>query len=429
MGYLVTFLLIGLLILIHEMGHWFAAFRMGVKTLEFSLGFGPLLARITRKGMKFSFRAIMFGGFVRLKGLDEEEGKDDPDSYFVQPGWKKVVILVAGPVANFFLAILFFYFVPLLFGETALFPAITKVFPGSPAEKAGIPESSIILSVNDQSVNLPEIRSIVRHSGGAEISLLIRSREGDSVYRVKPEKMNLEGQIIWGIGVQLKEIPFPTGLVNWVKPHSQLWKAGLRPGDRILQINDMPLEVFFAQSDTSHQFPLNLEWVDVQQKVHSASLVITEKEYHSLQFQLYKKKVSPLSAFSRAGNLMLLITGKIGDFFADLIHGNKEALKQVAGPVGIFAYTLLAYQMGWDVLLLHFASISWVLGLMNLFPIPPLDGGRVVLLPLEMQKGRKKWGIWLSHMLQAMGIALLLLLILWITFMDIVKIRSGEVLP
>ncbi|MHA2609482.1 MAG: RIP metalloprotease RseP [bacterium JZ-2024 1] len=429
MSYLVTFVLIGLLILIHEAGHWFSASRLGVKTLEFSVGFGPLLAQTMRKGMKFSLRAIMFGGFVRLKGLDEEEGKEDPDSFLVQPAWKKVLILVAGPVANFLLALLFFYFIPLFFGETALFPFIAQVFPGSPAEKAGIPANSIILSVNDRTVNSAEIRSIIRNSNGAEISMLIRSKEGDFVYRVKPEKMNLEGAMGWGIGIQLKEVPFLTGIVNWVKPHSRLWQAGLRPGDRILQINDMPLEVFFAQSNSSKQIPLNIEWVDAQQNFHSASLVITEKEYHSLQFQMYKKKVSPISAFSRAGNLIALISGKIGEFFVNLFQGNKEALKQVAGPVGIFAYTLLAYQMGWDVLFLHFASISWVLGLMNLVPIPPLDGGRVILLPLETYRGRKKWTLWLSHMLQAVGIALLLLLILWITFMDIVKIRAGDFFP
>ncbi len=405
---------------------------MGVKPLEFSIGFGPLLAQKIRRGMKISLRLILFGGFVRLKGLDEEEGKEDPDSYFVQPARKKMGILFAGPIANLILALMFFYLVPVFFGATRYLTVITNILPGSPAEKAGIPEHSIILSVNDKPANISFIRSQIRKSKGAEVHLLLRTAQGDQSYTIKPEWMFLGDGMGWGLGVHMREIVHSDNIVNWVKPGSSVWLAGLRPGDKIVSLNDLAVEVFFAQSiaeiqDDAQLQPkiIQMKWLDRKQNFYSASVTWQERSFH---LRLKKKRVSPIAGFSHMWNLAALVTGQIGGFFIGLFRGQKEVLKQVAGPVGIFAYTMIAYQMGWDILFLHFAILSWVLGIMNLLPIPPLDGGRIAMLPLETLQ-KKNWNIWLERSLQLIGMVFLILLILWITVQDILKFRTGGFIP
>ncbi|MFU8795581.1 MAG: RIP metalloprotease RseP [Dethiobacteria bacterium] len=321
----------GVLILVHELGHYFVARLTGIKVLELAIGFGPKILGWSKDGIDYSLRAVPLGGFCRMLGESPDEA-EDPDSFPQKPILSRAAVLLAGAGMNLVLAIVIFFVIFFFITGVPGYDSATigYVIENTPAETAGLEDGDKILLINGEETNeWNDVLSLISARPAEEINLLIE-RDG-------------------------KELNF--NIVTEVAPETGRGMIGIGPA--------MLKYRFFTSLSTS---------------IERFGLII------SSMFQV--------------------LTG--------------QAPLDVAGPVGIIFVIGEVAQTGFINLLLLTALISISLGIMNLLPIPALDGGRLFFLLVEALRGRKidpeKEGF-----IHFIGFALLILLILFITYQDLLR--------
>lgn len=344
---IIGLVVLSVILLTHELGHFITAKASGVKVEEFGLGFPPRLLSMRRGETLYSLNAIPFGAFNKLAG---EEDPKAPRSLASKSVGIRLLVLSAGSLMNVLLAFLLFsitFMVPhdMVMGQVV----VEEVVPDSPAARAGIEPGDIILSVNDKPVdNTMDLSRYIRLNLGKETTVVIR--HGDSTteeVQVIPRWKPPEGQGATGIVISM---PNPT-IVSQRYP---FWKA-------------IPMGVNGLIETTI----------------------------------LYKN-------------------GMIG-----VIIGAIPA--QFIGPVGIVQATgEIAVKAGISALLEFAAFISLILGILNIFPLPALDGGRIVFVLLEWVRRGKRVSPRTEGLVHAIGFATLIAAILVITYQDIIRIITGE---
>ncbi|MDI6709157.1 MAG: RIP metalloprotease RseP [Bacillota bacterium] len=329
----------GLLIFIHELGHFLVAKRSGILVHEFALGFGPKLAGIKRGDTLYSIRAFPLGGFVRMAGMDpnEDEAKIGPGRSFKEkPVWKRMAVIFAGPLMNLVLAAVLLAVVFLFQGLPMATTTVGEVLPDRPALAAGVRPGDRIVAVDGAPVRTwAETSTRISEGTGREIALTVERGGERLVLRVKP--MEVDGRAVIGIRPMVE--PRPVGVVT-----------ALGEGVRYTW------------------------W------------------------------------------FITLIFGFIGQMF---FH---QAPAELAGPVRIVAEIGdVANRFGFLALLQLAAFLSVNLGLFNLFPIPALDGSRLMFLAWEGISGRpvnpEKEGF-----IHLIGFGLLLVLMVVVTYNDIMQL-------
>ena len=343
----VAFLVVlAVLIIAHELGHFTTAKAFGVRVDEFGLGFPPRLLSLKLGETRYSLNAVPLGGFIKMAG---EEDPKEPRSLASKRAGARILILSAGSLMNALLPLLLFsiaFMVPhsLVIGQFS----VTDIAPNSPAAMAGIESGDIILSVNENPVrNIGDLHRYIQLNLGKETSIAISrgdatTKEIQLIPRWKPP----EGQGAVGIRINM---PNPT-IVTQSEP---FWRA----------------------------IPLGVK-----------ELIET--------FVLFKN-----------GILSLFI--------------GTETL-QVTGPIGIAQITGEVAKAGISPLLRFAAFLSINLAIINLFPLPALDGGRIVFVLLEWVRRGKRIAPKTEGLIHAIGFALLMAAILAITYQDIIRIISGE---
>ncbi len=363
MNIIIFLIVLAVLILVHEFGHFIVAKKSGVRVDEFGLGFPPKLFGVKKGETEYTVNAIPFGGFVKIFGENPDDeslhGPDRERSLVYKPKWIQAVIISAGVLFNFLLAWILFslgfmYGLPMSSesyprGATVVHEEliITDVKEGAPAERGGILKGDVVRSLMVSGEVLEVARSesmkefIVRH--GEETITLTYTRDGkESVTKVTPEK-GVIGDMP-GIGVALQTL----GIV---------------------------------------QLPT-------------------------------------LRAFFEGGKMTVVLTGATIAAFADLVKDafqGEADLKSLAGPVGIVSLVGDATALGFVYLLQFVAFISINLGVLNLLPIPALDGGRLLFLLIEAVKG-SRMNYKIVNMIHAVSFVFLVLLMLLVTYNDIVRL-------
>ena len=343
MSVLITIIIIAVLILAHEWGHFMAARRIGIPVYEFSLGFGTKLLSTKRNGVEYSLRLLPLGGYVRMAG-EEPGDENDPNGFNNRTPLEKIRVSFAGPFMNFVLALLLFIFSFAFIGipESSDQPVLGKVLDNRTAAEAGLKPGDRIISVNQKSVaTWSDFTEMIAASTSGEPLYLEVERDGRSQ--------------------SLKVFPDNEG-------------TGGKPAIGVLnQVNCSRLGI-------GDSIKLGLE-------------------------QTYQLTVLLLSW------LGTLFTG--GASTADL-----------AGPVGIVSLVGEAAQIG-TVFLLNFAAyLSINLGILNLLPIPALDGSRIVFAVVQAVR-RKPMEPEKEGFVHWLGFLLLMLLIVIVTFNDIVRLIKG----
>ena len=311
MSWLIALLVLSALIFFHELGHYSAARFFGVYVEVFSIGFGKKLFSFDWLNTRWQISAIPLGGYVKMKGQDDSDptaASDDTDSYTAKKPWQRIVILLAGPLANFALAWAFYYALA-LGGPQTLSPIIGNVVHDSPASLAGLQKGDVVLSINDQSI-----------AQWSEISDAVKSSVGPLVFRIE------RGETLHLISVT----PKISQTQNIFKETIQQRMVGIAPSGATHTLELTPLAaVSYASQET-----------------YTSSLLI---------FQSIQK----------------LLTGIV-------------PAKEVGGVVSIAQITADAAEYGWMSLLFFSALISVNLGVLNLLPIPALDGGHIMFNLYEM---------------------------------------------
>ena len=330
--------LLSLLVMIHELGHYFAGRALGFSILEFSIGMGPkLLKKKDKRGTEFSLRAFPIGGMCRFEG--EDENVESEKSFNAQKVWKRIVVVLAGPLTNLVFAILLAFATLTAFGD--FMPAIYEVNQGSPAEAAGMQQGDIITQIDGKPV-----------------------------------------------------------------------RFYFQTVDMILAIKSEDIAITVTRDGAEKQLYLENIYNEAQGKNIIGVTITTER-----------MKFSAGESALRSVNYVTATMVETFRFFGRAIQGNASS-SDAAGPVAIVAIISEAVRSSGETVLRQLVLISASLGIMNLLPIPAMDGGRLVFLVIEGIRGkpisREKEGL-----IHFVGLILLFGLIILLTFNDVGNLING----
>ncbi len=412
---------IGVLVTFHEFGHYWVARKAGVKVLRFSVGFGkPLFTwrRKTAEGdeIEYIVAAIPLGGYVKM--LDEREGevaeKDKKRAFNNQKVSTRIAIVFAGPAFNFILAI-FLYWLVFMLGATVDRPLVGETEVGSIAEQAGFEKRDEVLKVGDRSIrSWNEFRLAILDQGldGGNIQILVRNIDGIEISRKlalgEIRLLKNEGDIFKLIGFS-QWWPELTAEIGGVIENSAAENAGLQKNDIILQVDGIEIDQWLSlvkmirdKPNKAMQFVVLRSGIEKSLTVIPQSRAVNDKSgkdgeqgfigaYQYISDEVRQQLVthieySPLEAITKAtvktwdmSSLTLRVLWK-------MITG-EAALSNISGPITIATYAGVTASIGLVSFLSFLAVISVSLGVLNLLPVPMLDGGHLFYYLIEIVKG------------------------------------------
>lgn len=430
------FLLICVLVFVHEYGHFWAARKCGVKVLRFSIGFGKVLWRRTDKhGTEFAFSLIPLGGYVQMSQSEAGEVNVKNDALNQKSVLQRAFIVAAGPIANFLFAILAYWAV-FMAGVPTVKPVVGNVLPQTIAAQAGIEPEFQFKQIDGRTVHDWE-----------EVSLALIGKVGEQAVKIEGIFANSDVPVeatldLSGWDIQAREIDPLTSLgirpkSGYVEPMiksvvegSSAALGGLLPKDKMVRVNGEPFDWQKLVETVRAGQVLNLEierggelkMFTLQPQKNSAGqyLVGIEPEFQPLA-EKYRTvlQYDVLSAFSKSLEKVFGLVGDIFRFIGKLLTGDL-ALSNMGGPLSIAKGAGATAQSGLVYYLGFMALISVNLGVMNLFPILPLDGGQLVLLAVEKLRGKplsQKW----QFGFQKIGIVLVLWLMAFVLLNDVLS--------
>ena len=406
---------LGILITFHEFGHYWVARRCGVKILRFSIGFGrPIYRR--RFGVdesEFVISALPLGGYVKM--LDEREGTVAPEeldrAFNNKPVSRRIAIVLAGPVFNFIFAVCA-YWLMFITGISGLKPVIGSVAPDSLAMQAGLNDGDEIIKVDDQAT--PTWSSVVdvlvaRVITGQQVRMLVRTERGSDRYvdlalrQISIDSM-ASGDLLGQLGMT-PAYPMVRVMVREVEENSAAHRAGLRQDDQLLSADDQPVSnavewVKYVQQRPGRPMQveilragktLTIDLVPVQ-TVDEAGVSVGRvgtmvydqiiEPNNLMATQSYSIDRAMLKALDRTLE-MSIMTFRI---LAKMVVG-EASIKNITGPISIAQYAGQSAGLGLAVFLGFLAVVSLSLGVLNLLPIPLLDGGHLLYYLVEILKG------------------------------------------
>lgn len=401
---------LGLLVSIHEYGHFWVARKVGVKVLRFSVGFGKSLW--TRVGKvdktEYTVAAIPLGGYVKM--LDERVEPVPPGerhrAFNRQPLWARSAVVIAGPLANFLLAVLAFWLV-MMIGIRGIAPVIGPVTPDTPAANAGFQENDQLLSINGTATpSWSDARLELLDSGlNSDRPTLIEVETADG-RKATRELLLADTAILKESGDPIERMGFTAWfpeiepIIGTVLPDGAAAEAGLQPGDRILSIDDEPIadwREFVAKVQPSANTELQLL---VQRGDASLSLAVTPQPVdignntigrigvsENQSASLFEKvrvtvQYSPIAALGKALERTWEMTKLMLSMLVKLVVG-QASLDNISGPISIAQYAGQSASVGIDHYINFIAMISISLAVLNLLPIPMLDGGHLMYFAIE----------------------------------------------
>lgn len=436
------------IIVVHEWGHFIVARCVGIKVLRFSMGFGkPLWRYQGKKGTEYTIGWLPLGGYVKMLG--EEAGQvlspeEQAQAYTSKSVWARMAVVSAGPLINFLLAILLFWWV-FSGGIQQIRPIIGEVRPGSAAAVAGLQSGDEILAINGdpvygwQSVLMTFMRSI----GDAQAIDLTLKNPDFPTGIVKPLLLadwHLDSnrvQPLEALGITPYEPKIPPILDNVAKD-SPAAGAGLQVGDRIRVMNGQPLLDWFSLVKWVHEHPGATLSLVIER--HQALLSLPALQIRTMKEQgqaygylgagvqawswpsemIRTLHLSPLAALQRSLQQTKNLISFNFHVIVKMFEGNIS-VRMLGGPISIFQSAGAASQEGLKAYLSFVAFVSVTLGFVNLLPIPGLDGGHLLFQLIELIRKRPvevRWQEWSLRL----GMLLLIFLMLQATFNDLMRL-------
>lgn len=432
---LAFFVLICVLVFVHEYGHFWAARKCGVRVLRFSIGFGKVLwCKTDKHGTEFAFSLIPLGGYVKMYGEDPERTFPEHESIANKSVLQRTFIIIAGPLANLLFAIVAYWAV-FMAGVPTLKPVIGGVIPQTIAAQAGVVPELQIKQVDGRNVqNWEEVTLALVGKVGAErveISGTLVDEDLPRTYTLDLSEWQIDDRRenpLTVLGIKPKSSVVEP-IIKEIVEQSPAEKLGLKANDVIISINQQPFDWDFLVEQVQTGKPLDLvvEKAGVQhhyqiQPEKSAKenrYFIGVKPTFQPLAEKYRTelKYDMLTAFQKSLEKVGSLFVTIWQFIGKLLTG-ELSLKTMGGPISIAKGAGLTAEIGWVYYLSFMALISVNLGVMNLFPILPLDGGQLVLLGAEAVRGKP-----LSEnaqlRFQQIGMALVMSLMVVVVFNDL----------
>lgn len=426
------------LIFVHELGHFLVARRYGVVVEKFSLGFGPKLLSYKPGKTEYIIAAIPLGGYVKMKGEDPgEELKDSEGSFSAAPVQARLAIAFAGPLFNVLFAVLIFI-VFYMNGTNTLSSTIGEVRDQSPAQAAGIQTGDRIVEVNGEKIRFwDELLKIVHASPGQKMEFMVERNKKTllnfSITPVAEEITNLFGkkERVGLIGVR----PLVHN-VSIVEEGSPADKAGLKVGDTIISVDGTPIKGWAdmktaALDKPGQELEFKFERDGIEQTVRltpdkkevkdeSGKKVILGVIGIGMGGEMIREQYGPIGATLRGLEETWRMTYLILMSIKELIFGSVPA-DQLGGPILIFQIYGEQAKRGFNELMRLTALLSINLGLINLLPIPILDGGHILFFLIEIVKGKPVSEKNRERAAQV-GLFMLLSLMVFVFYNDIMRI-------
>ena len=411
-------ILLGVIIGIHELGHFLAARKFNVHVIRFKIGFGKtLVSRFDKRGTEFSIGLLPLGGYVQMLGEDNPiQGKDsDLDNYSEEISYPqaslgaRAIITAAGPIANFVLAVIA-YFLIFMIGVKDLVPIVGAVNDDSLAMQAGIEVGDRIVSIdNKEVVSLKDLNTLLALRIGETGSILVNYKKPNSDLKYS-ESVNIEDwlsseldqSIISSFGI----LPFIPPIVSSVQVGSPADKSGIESGDQIIRVGDNVIRTWYElveeissipdketsltikRNGTSFSVPASIGSVqdELGMKIGRIGIArISSNEEIPDEFLVITKK-GPMESFALGIKETYNFTVLILDSIGKMITGSISA-ENIGGPIQIAVLSGSAAKAGLVSFISMIALLSINLGLINLLPVPILDGGQLVLIAAEKIKG------------------------------------------
>lgn len=342
---IIFILILGIIIMVHEFGHFIFSKMFGVYVYEFSLGMGPKIFGKKRKNdeTEYCLRAIPIGGFVQLAGEEVDDDKKIPKNkkLYTKPVWQRFLIMFFGAGNNFILALILLFLYALIWGAPVMSPVISGVSDNLPAQSVGIEPGDKFISINGHKTStIDDVQVyLTLYNDGNEVDFAIEKKDGSiKNYKITPEKQTVDGEDVYRYGLEFNQ--------------------GIEKG------------------------------------------LIASVKYSFVKFSaLIKQMVIVIKS---------LFTGVLG-------------LKSLSGPVGIFGAVGQTKEAGISSILQLIALLSVNVGFINLIPFPAFDGGRILFLLIEKIKGSPV-STKVENIIHSIGFILLIMLMLYITFNDVLKL-------
>lgn len=422
MKILIALLVFSVIVLFHELGHFLLAKRNGIAVTEFSLGMGPRLLSTEKGGTRYSLKLFPIGGSCMMVGEDEED--DSEGSFNKASVWARISVVAAGPIFNFILAFVFAMIITSVVGYD---PArVLQVTEGSPAAQAGLKEGDVITEFQGKHISIGrDLDSYMTLHGlqDEEISLTYK-RDGekhDIQFQANSENRYMLGFTYLSEG---------TPEITQVMLNSAMANAGVMPGDIIREINgnavadSQELQAYLQEHPLDGtEITLGIER-DGKVEAISATPQMTKRVDSGFVYNIYREKTNFLGVMKYSAVEVRYWISTTVESLMMLIKG-QFSVNDLSGPVGIIDVIGDSYEeaksegavMVWMQMLYWAILLSANLGVMNLLPIPALDGGRLVFLLIEAVR-KKRLNPDVEGMVHFAGFVLLMMLMVFVMFND-----------
>ena len=430
MNILVAILAFNIIVIIHELGHFIAAKKSGVKVLEFSLFVGPKIFSVNKNGTMYSLRLIPIMAYVKMEG--EEEDSDSEDAFNKKPGYIRALIAFSGPLANLLLAAVLLTAVFSVQGFTTT--SVNRVAEDSPAAEAGIKPGDKIVSYDGKRVYLPiDAVQFLYVSKGipAEVEYV---RSGEK-FRKTINPTVIPASESPKLGVSLGGVnDADSNVIRALSPGLPAEKMGLMVGDRIIALNGVEIKsaqelIDIVSKNGAKPIAVKALRGDSEVNVTLTPEIVKSQEMYDLGLEFASKSGGVIESLGESAVFTYSIVRSTGYSVVWLITG-KARLNELMGPIGMVSTISTAVEQAPNMMemLLYLmyitALMSIAIGATNLIPFPVLDGGRILLIGIEAIRG-KPISREREAFISMIGFGLIILLGIYAAYNDIVRIVTG----
>ena len=432
---LVFAFVLGVLVFVHEFGHFFMAKLVGIRVEVFSWGYGKRLVGIKKGDTDYRISMIPLGGYVKFSGEEvlEEKREMDAQDFMAKTRWKRFLVLVMGSLMNICLAIVFMSIINMSGVSVSKYmdgkPVIGWIESESPAEKAQLQVDDEILSINNKKIDTwsdvelalgtkPDKTIDIEIKRGDLVLIIPLLTESRSIKLTKESREKIE---IGYAGISAKIWP----QVMMVTSGSAADKAGIKAGDVIREIAGKPAH-YFVFTETIQKYPEQEIDFGIIRDGELIHLNVTPKREGDVgvigvasTVESVSRQVGFFGAIAQSVKENARMAGMVITFIKDLLTG-EASTRQLGGPIAIANLSYEAFKMGFMTLIWWMAFISLQLGIINLFPIPMFDGGHIIVLGLE-GLFRRDFSVKVKQVIMQIGFVLIIVLFVFVILNDVVK--------